>query len=61
VLVLRLAAILVVRVTAAGFLPFLFTRDRKYLRFAFQVFKYALILALLILGLLILERAVVLV
>jgi hypothetical protein len=48
-------------VTAAGFLLFLFTRDRKYLRFAFQVFRYALILALLVPGLLILERAVVLV
>ena len=58
-LVLRLAAILVVLVTAAGFLLFLVTGERRYLRFAFQVFKYALILALLVLGLLALERAVV--
>jgi len=59
VLVLRLAAILVVLVTAAGFLLFLVTGERRYLRFAFQVFKYALILALLVAGLLILERVVV--
>ena len=58
-LVLRLAAILVVLVTAAGFLLFLVTGERRYLRFAFQVFKYALILALLVAGLLILERVVV--
>jgi len=59
VLVLRLAAILVVLVTAGGFLLFLLTGERRYLRFAFQVFKYALILALLVVGLLVLERAVV--
>ena len=58
-LVLRLAAILVVLVTAGGFLLFLLTGERRYLRFAFQVFKYALILALLVVGLLVLERAVV--
>ena len=60
-LLLRVAAIIVVLVTAACFVFFLFTRDRKYLRFAFQVFKYAVILALLMFGLLILERVVVLV
>lgn len=60
-LALRLAAILVVLATAAGFVLFLFTRDRKYLRFAFQVFKYALIFALLVFGLLTLERVIVLV
>jgi hypothetical protein len=61
VLVLRLAAILVVLVVAAGFLLFLFTRDRQYLRFADRFFRYALFLALLVLGLLLLERAVMLV
>jgi hypothetical protein len=37
------------------------TRDTKYLRFAFRVFKYAVIFALLVFGLLMLERAIVLV
>jgi hypothetical protein len=60
-LALRIAGILVVLVTVAGVVLFLLTRDRRYLRFAFQVFKYALIFALLVFGLLILERAFMLV
>jgi len=60
-LALRIAAILAVLVTAAGIVLFLVTRDRKYLGFTFQVFKYAVIFALLVFGLLILERAIVLV
>lgn len=60
-LALRIAAILVVLTTAAGAILYLITRDRKYLRFAFQVFKYALIFALLVFGLLVLERVIVLV
>jgi hypothetical protein len=61
VLALRIAGILVVLVTVGGFVAYLLTRDRKYLRFAIQVFKYALIFALLVFGLLILERAFMLV
>jgi hypothetical protein len=61
VLALRIAGILVVLVTVGGFVAYLLTRDRKYLGFAFQVFKYALIFALLVFGLLILERAFMLV
>jgi hypothetical protein len=60
-LALRIAAILVVLVTAAGVVLYLLTRDRKYLRFAFELFKYALIFALLVFGLLIVERAFMLV
>src|SRR5437773_246546 len=46
-LALRIAAILAVLVTAAGIVLFLVTRDKKYLSFALQVFKYAAIFALL--------------
>ena len=46
-LALRIAAILAVLATAAGIVLYLLTRDRKYLRFGFQVFKYAVIFALL--------------
>ena len=60
-LALRIAGVLVVLVTAAGLVLYILTRDRKYLRFAFQVFKYAVIFALLVFGLLILERAFMLV
>jgi len=60
-LLLRIAAILAVLVTAAGLVLFLFTRDRRYLRFALRVLTCSLLVALLIFGLLILERVVVLV
>lgn len=60
-LALRIAAILVVLVTVAGVVLYLLTRDKKYLRFALRVFKYTLIFALLVFGLLILERAFMLV
>ena len=60
-LALRIAGILVVLVTAAGVVLYVLTHDRKYLRFAFQVFKYAVVFALLVFGLLILERAFMLV
>lgn len=60
-LVLRIAAIVVVLAAVAGVLLFFFTRDRKYLRFAFQVFKYALIVALALFGLLVAERVMVLI
>jgi hypothetical protein len=60
-LALRIAGILVVLVTIGGIVLYLLTRDRKYLSFAFRVFKYALIFALLLFGLMILERAFMLV
>ena len=60
-LALRIAAILAVLATAAGIVLYLLTRDRKYLRYAFRGFKYAMIFALLVFGLLLLERAIVLV
>ncbi len=60
-LALRIAAILAVLANAAGIVLYLLTRDRKYLHYAFQVFKYAVIFALLVFGLLLLERAIVLV
>jgi hypothetical protein len=61
VLALRILGMLVVLATLAGLTLFLFTRDRRYLRFSFQLFKYAVIFALFLFGLLILERAVTLI
>ena len=60
-LALRIAGILVLLVTLGGAILYLLTRDKKYLRFAYGVLKYALIFALLMFGLLILERAFMLV
>ena len=53
---LRIAGILVVLTTLVGVLLYFLTRDRRYLRFAFQTFKYAVIFALFLFGLLALER-----
>jgi len=60
-LALRITGIPAVLVVAGGVVLYLLTRDRKYLGFAFRVFKYALVFALLVFGLLILERAFMLV
>ena len=59
-LALRIAGILVVLIVLGSVVVYFLTRDQRYLRFAFQVFKYALIFALLVFGLLILERALML-
>jgi hypothetical protein len=57
---LRIAGVLVLFATVAGVLLFFVTGDRKYLRFAFQVFKWAVIFALLLLTLLFAERLITL-
>jgi hypothetical protein len=61
VLALRIIGVLVLLAALTGIVLYFFTRDRRYLRFAFQLFKYAVIFALFLFGLLILERAVMLV
>ncbi len=57
--VLRLLGVLVVVVTVGGFVSYLLTGNPKYLRFSWQVFRYALIVALLVFALLILERVAI--
>ena len=60
-LMLRLAAVLVVIALCASLVMWLFTRDRKYLRFAFRVFQFAVLAVLGVLALMALERVFVLV
>ena len=60
-LMLRLAAVLVVIALCASLLMWLFTRDRKDLRFAFRVFQFAIFAVLGVLALMALERVFVLV
>jgi hypothetical protein len=60
-LALRIVAIVVVLAVFAGVSLYFLTRDRRYLRFAYQLFKYAVIFALFLFGLLILERLAALV
>ena len=56
---LRLLAILTLISVVAGFVAYLLTRNPRYLAFSWRVFRYALIVALLLFALLILERVAV--
>ncbi|HZR70734.1 MAG TPA: hypothetical protein VFB01_16955 [Burkholderiales bacterium] len=59
-LALRVVAILVVLAALSGLALYLFTRDRRYLRFAVRLLQVAVIFALFLFGLLALERIVAL-
>ena len=56
---LRLLAVLTMISVAAGVVIFLFTRDARYLQIAWRLFRYALIVALLVFALMILERVAI--
>ncbi len=58
--VLRIVAYVAVILIGASLAAFLFSRDRRFLRFAWQVFKYGLIFAGVVLALVALERLAVL-
>jgi len=58
-LLLRIVGVLVIIVIGAGIVSWLFTGDRRYLRLAGQVTKYALIFVLAVLSLMFLERVIV--
>jgi len=56
---LRILAVLTVIAVATGVVAYLFTRQPRYLSFSWRVFRYSLMLALLIFALLVLERVAV--
>ncbi len=56
---LRLLAVLTVLAVAAGGVLFVFTRDRRYLAFSWRLFRYSLLVALLVFALMIIERVAV--
>ncbi|MFZ5583634.1 MAG: hypothetical protein ACOZCK_13345 [Pseudomonadota bacterium] len=56
---LRILAVLTVIAVAAGVVAYVFTRQTRYLNFSWRVFRYSLMLALLIFALLVLERVAV--
>lgn len=56
---LRLLGILTLIAVGGGFLAYLLTRNPKYLNFSWRVFRYAVVVALLVFALLILERVAV--
>lgn len=55
-LVLRFVAYLAVILIGASVVAFLFTRDQRFMRFAWQVFKYSALFVAIVLALLALER-----
>jgi len=59
--VLRLIGILVLIAIAGSIVLFLFTRNRRYLTFAWRVFQFALVFLLVFLALYVLERLVLVV
>ncbi len=56
---LRLLGVLTALTVAGGVGAYLLTRNQKYLQFSWRLFRYAVIVALLIFALLILERVAV--
>jgi hypothetical protein len=56
--VLRVIGFLVLITIGASLVTYLVTKDKRWLRFAWQVLKYSLILVLIVLAFLALERLV---
>jgi hypothetical protein len=55
----RILGFLVLVVIAASGITYLVTRDRRWLRFGWQLFKYSVILALIVLAFVVLERVII--
>ena len=55
-LALRILAVLVVLLVGGALVAFLFTRDRRFLRFVWRALKYGLVVAAVVLALFALER-----
>jgi len=55
---LRAIGFLVLVAIGAALVTYLVTRDRRWLRFSWQVLKYSLILTLIVLAFLVLERLI---
>ncbi len=60
-LFLRIVGILAAIAIGAGILAFLFTGEKRYLRLAWRIAKYALVFALVLFALLAFERLLVIV
>ena len=58
-LLMRLLGVFVLLFVSGGIAAYLLTRNPKYLSFSWQVFRYAVMVALLIFGLLVLERVAI--
>jgi hypothetical protein len=56
---LRLLAVLTVIAVGCGIAAFLLTRDSRYLQFSWRLFRYSLVIALLVFALMIIERVAI--
>jgi len=59
--VLRLVGLLVLIIIAGSFALYLFTRNRRFLTFAWRVFQFAVVFLLVFMALYVLERLVLVV
>jgi hypothetical protein len=57
-LVLRIVGFLVLITIGASFAMYLLTRNRRYVTFAWQVFKYGMVMAVIVLVFIVFERIV---
>jgi len=59
--VLRLVGFLLLITIGASLVTYLLTRNRRYLTFAWQVLKYAMVMAIIVLAFVLLDRLVMVV
>ena len=57
-LVLRIVGFLVLITIGASLVTYLFTKNRRYVTFAWQVLKYGMLMAIIVLTFLLFERLV---
>lgn len=57
-LVLRIVGFLVLITIGASLLMYLFTKNRRYVTFAWQVLKYGMVMAIVVLTFILFERMV---
>ena len=57
-LVLRVVGFLLLITIGASLVMYLLTRNRRYVTFAWQTFKYGMVMAIIVLAFLLLERVV---
>ncbi len=58
-LLLRIVGLLTAIAIGSGILAYLFTSDRRYLRLAWRIARYALLFVFVVLALLLLERLII--
>ena len=58
-IVFRILGFIVLVVIAASGITYLVTRDRRWLRFGWQLFKYSVLFALIVLTFVVLERVII--